>query len=416
MNGLPRWKATLAAIAAGTLALSACGGGSGFDEGTNADKAAKRGTGSISVLIGSSGDAETNAVKSAAAAWAKDTGNKATVSVASDLAQQLSQGFTSGKPADVFYLGNDTLPAYAANGSLAPFASELSNVDDFYDTIKTSFTFDGDLYAAPKDFSTLALIINEAAWADAGLTDADIPTTWDQLATVAKKLTTGKQVGLSFGPEFARIGVFMAQAGGWLVSDDGKVIADSPENAEALTFVKQMLNDGSLKFPSAVDAGWGGEAFGKQAAAMTIEGNWIVGALTTDFPDVKYRVAELPEGPAGKGTMQFNGGWGIAADSKNQETAQDFVEYMTQTEQQLGFAKAFGVMPSVSSAAEQWKTEFPAQAGFLAGADYSKSIPNIVGIADVVADFNSQIEGLKSADPEQILKTVQQNLEAIASS
>jgi multiple sugar transport system substrate-binding protein len=415
MNRLPRWSATLAAITAGALAMSACGSGSGFDQGSKADKGGK-GTGSITVLIGSSGDAETNAVKAAVSAWSKDTGDKATVSVASDLAQQLSQGFTSGKPADVFYLGNDTLPAYAANGSLAPFASKLSNVNDFYDTIKTSLTYGGDLYAAPKDFSTLALIINESAWAKAGLTDADIPTTWDELATVAKKLTTGDQVGLSFGPEFARIGVFMAQAGGWLVSDDGKVIADSPENVEALTFVKRLLNDGSLKFPSAVDAGWGGEAFGKQAAAMTIEGNWIVGALTNDYPDVKYRVAELPEGPAGKGTMEFDGGWGIAADSTNKAAAQDFVEYMTQPEQQLGFAKAFGVMPSVTSAADKWKTEFPAQASFLAGADYSKSIPSIVGIGDVVSDFNSQIEGLKTGDPQQILKTVQQNLEAIASS
>ena len=38
---------------------------------------------------------------------------------------------------------------------------------------------------------------------------------------------------------------------------------------------------------------------------MTIEGNWIKGALQNDFPDVKYTVHALPAGPKGKGTLSF---------------------------------------------------------------------------------------------------------------
>lgn len=409
MYRLARWTSARVLVVAGALVLSACGSGfeSGQDNGAGP-------SGNLTVLIGSSGDAETNAVKAAVEAWSKESGTKATVTVASDLSQQLSQGFTSGKPADIFYIGNDTMPAFANSGSLDPFAAELDNIDDFYDTIKDSFTFDGKLYSAPKDFSTLGLIINAEVWSEAGLTDADIPSTWDQLAAVAKKLTSQEQVGLSFSPEFARIGVFMAQAGGWLMSEDGKqVTAGSAENVEALNFVKRLLRDGSLKFPSDLSAGWGGEAFGKEAAAMTIEGNWVVGALKNDFPDVKYKVVELPAGPAGKGTMQFNGGWGVAADSDNKTAARELVAYLTETERQLGFSEAFGVMPSVQSAAEQWKKEFPEQEAFLAGADYAKSVPNIVGITDVITDFNSQVEGLAAADPETILESVQQNLEAI---
>ncbi len=51
---------------------------------------------------------------------------------------------------------------------------------------------------------------------------------------------------------------------------------------------------------SDLDAGWGGEAFGTGKAAMTIEGNWIKGAMTSDYPDVKYTVAPMPAGPAGR--------------------------------------------------------------------------------------------------------------------
>ena len=65
-------------------------------------------------------------------------------------------------------------------------------------------------------------MINTNSWKEAGLTAKNYPKTWAQLASVAKKLTRSGQVGLCTGPEFHRLGVFMIQAGGWLVSKDGK--------------------------------------------------------------------------------------------------------------------------------------------------------------------------------------------------
>ena len=48
------------------------------------------------------------------------TGIKVNVIVASDLGQQLAQGFASGNPPDIFYLGNDQVATYAKAGDLAP--------------------------------------------------------------------------------------------------------------------------------------------------------------------------------------------------------------------------------------------------------------------------------------------------------
>ena len=107
-----------------------------------------------------------------------------------------------------------------------------------------------------------------------------------------------------------------------------------------------MLNAGSFKLTNQLGAGWGGEAFGKQQCAMTIEGNWIAGAMTHDYPTVGYRVAELPAGPAGKGTMQYDGGWGLAEASKNKPDALKLIANLTARKVQMGNARAFGVMPS----------------------------------------------------------------------
>ena len=124
----------------------------------------------------------------------------------------------------------------------------------------------------------------------------------------------------------------MIQAGGWLVSKDGKTATvNSKANQVAFNFVKSMIKAGSMKLTNQLGAGWGGEGFGKQQCAMTIEGNWISGAMTHDYPTVPYKAVELPAGPAGKGTLQYDGGWGLAAASKNKADAMAAISYLTQT-------------------------------------------------------------------------------------
>ena len=398
-----------------TLALVLTGCGSGFSGGTPSDSGSLTSSDEpLTVMIGSSGDAETKAVQDAVAAWSKESGVDASVVAATNLQQQLSQGFAAGSPPDVFYLDSGSLAGYAGNGSLKAYGDMLTNKGDFYPSLVQNFTYDGQFFCAPKDFSTLQLVINTDLWASAGLTDADVPTTWDQLAAVAKKLTTGTTTGLVFNGEFARLGVFMAQAGGRLVSEDGtKAEANSDANVQALTYVQSHLADGSFAYAKDVGAGWGGEAFGKQLAAMTIEGNWITGAMTADYPTVTYKIVELPAGAAGKGTLQFTNCWGMATDSKNQKAALDLVEHLTSADQQLAFSKAFGPMPSVQSAAADWKSQNAASVPFLEGADDAQGVPTNAGVTDVITDFNSQLESLKTADPKTILDSVQKNLDAV---
>jgi multiple sugar transport system substrate-binding protein len=367
----------------------------------------------VTALIGSSGPAETYAVNNAAKAFTKQTGIQVNVVVASDLGQQLAQGFASGNPADIFYLGNDQVATYAKAGDLATL-DNLKNVKSFYPSLRAAYTYQGHLYAAPKDFSTLALVVNTNSWKGAHLTSKDYPKTWKQLAAVAKKLTRNGQVGLCTNPEFHRLGVFMIQAGGWLVSKDGKTATvNSKANITAFNFVKSMIKAGSMKLTNQIGAGWGGEGFGKKECAMTIEGNWIAGAMTHDYPTVPYKAVELPAGPAGKGTLQYDGGWGLAAASKNKADAMSLISYLTATKVEMGNARAFGVMPSVKADAKEWKKLYPQFAAFLAGADYSRSIPTVPDIATVLGDFNQQLQGLPQSDAKPILNRVNGELQSI---
>jgi multiple sugar transport system substrate-binding protein len=414
MSTSPRRRRTsLAALAVtSSLALAACGGG--FEEDSSSEPASSGdGPVELQVLIASSGDAETQAVEDAAAAWAEESGNEVEVVVANDIAQQLSQGFAGGNPPDVFYVDAGVFGDYAEAGNLYPYLDQMDDADDFYPNLVDTFTLDGEAYCAPKDFSTLALQINTESWKKAGLTDADIPTTWEELQTVADKLTTPQQAGLVLGLGRDRVGAFLVQNGGfWVDGEAGEATATEPANVEALEYVQGLLDSGSAVLAPDVDAGWGGEAFGTQKAAMTIEGNWIRGAMNNDYPDVDYTVAELPEGPAGKGTLLFTQCWGISADSEDQEAAVSLVEAMTSPEQQLASAEAFGVMPSRESAQADYVEQFPEDAPFIAGGEYGRGPVNLPGLGPVLADLDSQLEQIATADAADILESFQKNAEA----
>ncbi|MGN6271808.1 MAG: sugar ABC transporter substrate-binding protein [Protaetiibacter sp.] len=400
------WSGAIALAAASAVVLAGCsGGGGGNDSGKGSE---------LTILIGSSGPAETKAVQDAADTWAADNDAKVKVIAADDLNQQLSQGFAGDDAPDLFYMAWDQFANYAGNGYLDSYAKDLKNAKDFYPSLVDTFTYQGDFVCAPKDFSTLGLIVNTDKWAAAGLTDADVPTDWDSLEAVAKKLTTGDTVGLSFGLEYARLGVFMNQAGGTLVDKDGtKATADSPENLAGLEYVQKLHDEGVLKFPSELDAGWGGEALGAGKAAMVIEGPWIKG-IANDYPDTKWAAYELPAGPQGTSTFTFTNCWGIPANSDTRDAAVSLVEFLTSDDQQLAFADAFGVIPSTESAAKSYADKYPDYASFVASNDYAVSPVNFAGSAAVVGDFNAKIEGMASGDVDLkgVLASFQEQLQA----
>ncbi|WP_155370217.1 sugar ABC transporter substrate-binding protein [Catellatospora vulcania] len=400
-------RAGLRAFAAACLlALAACGD-------TPGPVPQRTGPAALQVLIGSSGAAETKAVTDAAAAWAKASGNSVTVIPAQDLDQQLGQAFAGSSPPDVFYVDAARFADFASVGALEPYADRLPAADTFYGTLRQAFTYQGRFYCAPKDFATLALQINEDLWAQAGLTAADVPRDWAQLTAVAGRIAARGITPLVLGDTVERIGALLVQAGGWLISPNGRqATADSPQNAAALRYLQELLRAGLARYPGDVDTGWAGEAFGRGLAAMTIEGNWIRGALAGDYPDVRYTVHELPAGPAGKGTLSFTTCWGISARSPYQQQAIDFVTAMTAVDQQLAFASAYGVMPSVTTARDRYLQAYPADRAFLDGAAYAQGPVNAPGMETVMSDFDTQLSGLAVRDPQAILRRLQKNMTA----
>ena len=210
-------------------------------------------------------------------------------------------------------------------------------------------------YCAPKDFSTLALEINTDAWAAAGLTDADYPTTWDAAATVAKKLTTGgaDRPGRRRHPRPGRRLHGRRPAAGSSTRTD-EVTADSPENVEALTYVQDdARRPAALKFPGDSTPAGRREAFGKGKAAMTIEGNWLIGAMKQRLPGRQVHRRPAARGPRRPGHAVVHQLLGHRRQERRQDAAVELVDVPDRRRPADELAAAFGVMPSCSRASRR---------------------------------------------------------------
>src|SRR3984957_10128396 len=412
-----RSKMAIAAVAAAGLALfaTACSsGGNGFSSPSSSSSAsAKPNKSPLTLMFGSSGPAETAAVQAAAKPFTKQSGIPVQVIPPSNLTQQVAQAFSGGTPPSVFYLDPLTFQNYAKDGVLDAYPSGLPNAGGFASALSQAFTYKSPFTCEPKDASTLALYINTTDWQQAGL--GAPPSNWNQLQTDAKKLTTGGRTGLTIDQTHSGIDEFLYQNGGTVTNASGtKVELDSSQNVAALTFLKGMLNQGSMKFPSQVGAGFSGQAFGENKAAMDIIGNWENGELQSDYPNVKFKVYPLPAGPSGThATLSFTNCWGVPKQQSNLAGAVDLVKFLTTSQQEMTFSKAFGVIPSLNTAQSQYETAYPQYATFVQELAYAHPDIAIAGATQALSAFDSALQQLGSGNPASILKTAQQNLQAV---
>ena len=79
-------------------------------------------------------------------------------------------------------------------GYMAPYDIALEDLEKDFVGV-SAHVIDGKVYYTDYGLMTATMYYNKAMWEAAGLTDADIPTTWDAFREVAKKLTIRDEKG-----------------------------------------------------------------------------------------------------------------------------------------------------------------------------------------------------------------------------
>jgi len=262
---------------------------------------------------------------------------------------------------DAMYVSTKLMNFAAPAGRLLDLTPLMSkwgvSKDDFVATLMSPWQLNGKQYALPKDFGDLVLFYNKSMFTAKNLQP---PASWDDVKADAKALTTATVKGISLPTDSARFDAFLFGYGGQVLSSDGKKAAfNDSKGQDALTFYSSFqLKDKSSDLPDKLGATWPGDAFGKQKAAMVIEGGWLIPYMHDTYPSVQYGSVKLPKFPVKEASLLFTNGWGCSAKTKNQDACMLFVKYMTgktvqQQVLQSGFAlparKDLGSDPAITS-------------------------------------------------------------------
>lgn len=373
-------RAALAAACA-TMALLATASCTGQSNAGATDDASKETT--ITFWHAWSAPNEVAAVKALIAGFEKAHPNIHVDVVGNMTDDKINQALRAGgdKAPDVISsFTTNNVGKFCSSGALVdlnPFF-EKSGVDPqrtFPKAMNEYTQFDGKRCAAPLLGDAYGLYYNKTAFEKAGIKQP--PKTWSELEADAKKLT------IPDGDGFKRLG-FMPDYHGWETTTehylaqfspayfdaDGKSnVARDPAFEQAFTMQKKLVDDlGGFRklerFRATLGDEWGAKhPFHTGQVAMQLDGEWRLGMAEEAGPDFEIGVAPLPVpddqvGQYGKGYLTGTI-TGIAATSRKQNAAWEFVRYITtDTDAVVGFANDIHNVPSTLAALKSPKLTY----------------------------------------------------------
>ena len=389
-----RAAAALAACASLALLATACTGQS--DTGAN-DDASKETT--INFWHAWSAPNEVKAVKSLVAGFEKAHPNIHVNIVGNMTDDKINQALRSGgsKAPDVISsFTTNNVGKFCSSGALVdlnPFfkKADIDPETTFPKTMNEYTQYDGNRCTVPLLGDAYGLYYNKTAFKKAGI--ANPPKTWSEFEADAKKLTIPE------GDSFKQLG-FMPNYHGWESTTEhyfgqfsptyfdksGKSdLADDPAFTAGFTLQKRLVDalGGYQKletYRSKLGDEWGPKhPFHTGQVAMQLDGEWRLGMAEETKPKFEIGVAPLPvpddqADQYGKGYITGTIA-GIAATSKKQNAAWEFVKYMTtDTDAVVGFANGIHNVPSTLAALKSPKLKYD---------------PRFKTFLDIAADPNS---------------------------
>jgi N,N'-diacetylchitobiose transport system substrate-binding protein len=312
-----------------------------------------------------------------------------------DVTTKLDTAFAGSNPPDVMELGNTLVAKYAAAGALQDIGSKKSSYDNsgtWLQSLTDSCTLAGKLYCVPYYAGSRAVIYRKDMFDAAGVKP---PDNLDGLLTVGKTLMAKNSGDPNFsalyypGKYWYAALPFVWDFGGDIATNSGGKWQGSLNSASAqqgLTTLSSLV--GSLsKADKTGDEAKQDASFAQGHIAMIIANGWEVGVITdpkAGDPSLKDKlgVFPIPSHTAGQTAPVFLGGsdLGIAAKSKNQALANEWVGLLTGTKHMADMATVGGVIPNTTS---MLNLGTGLNATFFAAAKNSRFVPNSPNWASV---------------------------------
>lgn len=268
--------------------------------------------------------------------------------------QSFLASVASGNPPDLVYMTAADLGTYAAKGALMPLTSCVKsagiNMSTFTPGARQEVTYNGAVYGIPEFTDDTTIIVDDSAAAKAKVSPSAVSTTnWASLLQTAKKLTKvsgGKLKEIGFDPKVDALFPMWAKAnGGAILSSNGlQAELNSPQNIQALTYTKQLVDEqggGNLfySFRNTLNYFGNNNPFAEDQEAATPWQNWMYQVVASTTPNVKL-TAEPFTTRSGQPIDFVDGSvWAIPAKAKNVAAACKWMQVMTETSTWMAAAR-----------------------------------------------------------------------------
>jgi len=274
----------------------------------------------------------------------------------------------SGNMEDVFPLQAWFIPPYLDLVPLAPTDAVRASVEGGEAAWSSGYTWKGKKYDLPHYGGPLLAWTNDDILTKAGV---EFPKTWDEIIPVGQKVTdpansiyaTSMMLGAGGGNHlgWAEFFPWLAQAGGAMMDDQGKLVINNPEAVLVLEKWKEMEDAGILIPGSLTNVGSFSlsSMSAGQLAWQSYEGPWMFPHLAS--ADIKYKSKgnTVPAGPAGPIAMAYCGALGLNAKAKNPEYAAAWGLYLTADNGALEWGKSLKMTFAYTPISERIVAELP---------------------------------------------------------
>jgi multiple sugar transport system substrate-binding protein len=291
---------------------------------------------------------------------------------------------------DVFWMDTYNFIDYASRNAMLDLSPYIEQDDVDMNSLygegrMVNVTYEGKVYAVPKDSDDPAVYYNKALFDQYGVPYPEADWTWDDLKALAQQLNHpddgvwGFSTGQFFGgPDWWN---WVWQNGGEILTEDGKtVLLDQPAACEALQWWYGLVEEGLAPDGSIIMASDPTEQlFPTGKVAMLMYGQWML----STFAQLPFEigVAPMPAGPAGKAVQLGGLAYAVWSGTPHPGEAWEFVKFMGGEEAMQIQAESGIIIPALVSAQPTWAEAWPGldlQTAFLDMMPYGRR-PGFVG-------------------------------------
>lgn len=318
-----------------------------------------------------------------------------------------------GKGPDIFQFHNTWVPMLANELEEIPqkIISQNEFKEDYYPIVFADLRDNGKKFVgAPIGIDGLGLYYNEEIFEAAGIPGP--PSTWQELAQIATKLTVRdtsgniRTAGIALGAasnvdHFSDIlGLMILQNGGDLKRPTGERSADALNYYVNFAKGENRVWDESMPRSTI--------AFTSGVLAIYLAPSWRSAEIKADNPQLKFKVAPVPQLAGGSTAWASYWAVGVSSKSPAKEEALKFLKYLQSNEtiiklrnQALKISDKYNGMPYPKKSLAQNIATDPFFGAYVADAPFMHSFPMVAQTFD-----NGLNDGIVKAYEEAISSTL----------